>query len=77
MQQHLFNKHLAGILHTQGDHGQAVANQNNIHAGMIGNVGAGEVMGSHHGDGLFLSMQTPQSTESNFLALVGGCSPHG
>lgn len=76
MQQHLLDQHFTGIFHTQGDHGQAITDQDGIHASMIGNVGTREVMGSHHGDRLSLSMETSQGTQSDFFALVGGCSPH-
>ena len=36
MQQHFLEQDLAGVLHAEGDHGKAVADEDHVHSGMIG-----------------------------------------
>lgn len=56
MQQHLLQDDLTGILHTKSNHGQAITNENNIHASMISNMCAWEIMSRHDGDGFSLAV---------------------
>jgi len=56
VQQHLLQQHFAGVLHAQSYHGKAIADKDDVHAGSIGDMGAGEVMGCDHGDWLALFM---------------------
>lgn len=77
MQQHFFHEHLAGVFHSQGNHGQAVTDQDDIHASMIGDVGAWKIVGSHGGDGLSLSVKTPQCAQRNLLPLKRRRCAHG
>jgi hypothetical protein len=77
MQQHLLEQDLARVLHTKGYHGQAVANEDDVHACMVGHVGAREVMGSDDGDGLPLLMQGPQGSDGDLFAGVAGRSAQG
>lgn len=77
MKQHLLDEDLAGILHAQGDHGQAVADQDDVHTSMIGDMSAGEIMGCNHCDGFAFPIQASQGTEGDFFPLVGRCGAHG
>ncbi|KND88105.1 Ubiquitin-like protein ATG12 [Tolypocladium ophioglossoides CBS 100239] len=63
-------ENLAGVLHAERDHGQAVANENHVHARVVGNVGAGEVVRREHGDGVALFMQGPQGPQGHLFARV-------
>lgn len=72
MQQHLLDHDLARVLHTQGDHGQAVADEHDVHAGRVGNVSGRKVVRRHHGDGLAPPVHRPQCADRDFLALAAG-----
>lgn len=52
MKQHLLQQHFTSILHTQGYHGQAVADKDHLHAREVPNMTAGEVVSCDHGYGL-------------------------
>lgn len=77
MQEHLFYQNLARILHAHGNHGQAVADKNNIHAGVVGDNGAGKVMRSEDGDEVAFFVLRPQRIDGDFFAGVGGSGAHG
>lgn len=67
MQQHLFYQHLTGVLHTEGHHSQAVADEDHLDAGMVRHEGAGEVVGGHHGDGIPLGVHLGEGREGDLL----------
>ena len=73
MQQHLLHQHFACILHTKCNHGQTISNKYHIHAGMVGDVGAGEVMRRDHGDGFVLAVEALESIDGDRLACNGWC----
>ena len=72
MENHLIQDHLASVLHPQRDHGETVAYKNDIDAGGIGHMGAREVVGGDHGDGLPGFVQGSQIVERDFLPADGG-----
>jgi hypothetical protein len=71
VQQHLLQQDLTGILHAQGDHGQTVADQYHVHTGVVGNVGAREVVGGDHGNGFILAVEALEGVDGNGLAGIG------
>ena len=70
MQQHLLDHNLAGVLHSKGDHGQAVADEDHVHAGSIGNMGTGKVVGGHHRDRLTPPVQRAEGADVDLLPWV-------
>ena len=75
--QHVLQRDLACILHAHGDHGEAVADEDDVHAGMIGDVGGGEVVGGDHGHGLVPAVQRLQGVDRHLLARRGRRRAHG
>lgn len=71
MQQHLVHQHLTRVLHAEGNHGQTVADKNHVHAGMVGDMGAGEVMGSDHGYRFVLAVEGLERVDGDGLARTG------
>lgn len=67
MQQHLLDHYLARVLHSQGDHGQAVADEDNVHARGVGDVRRGEVVRRYDGDGLVSPVHRPQRAEGDLF----------
>lgn len=76
MEQHLVEYDLARVFHAQGDHGQAVPDQDDVHAGGIGDVGAGEVVGRDHGDRLTPLVHGPERPDRDPLPRIGQRRPH-
>jgi hypothetical protein len=68
VQDHFFQHDFGGVFHSQGDHGQRVADEDDVHAGLVGGVGGGEVVGCQHGDGLFASVHGGYGGKGDFLA---------
>ena len=68
VQDHLIEEDFARILHPQRDHGQAVAYQDHLHARVVRDVGAREVMCGDHGDGFILPSEAAERVECNLLA---------
>jgi hypothetical protein len=56
MQQHFVHSDLTGILLTKSNHGQTVASKYHVHACVIGDMGAGEVVGGDHGNWLVFAV---------------------
>jgi hypothetical protein len=77
MQQHLLQENFTSILHTQGNHGEAVTNEDNFHASNVCDMPTGEVMGCKDGDGLSLLIHRADGIEGNFLPQVRSWSAHG
>lgn len=77
MQQHLLNQHLVGVLHAQPDHGQAVADENHVHARRVGDVRAGEVVRRDHRDRLTPLVHLAQQGDGDLLARRRGGGAHG
>lgn len=77
MQQHLLDQNLARVLHAQGDHGQAVADEHDVHPGGVGDVRGREVVRRDDGDGLVAPVHRPQRAEGDLLALAGRLRPQG
>lgn len=71
--QHLLHHHFACVFHAQRDHGEAVADEDHIHARVVSDEGAGEVVGGYHGDGLVLAVQRLQGLDGDLLALTRRC----
>lgn len=76
VQQHFLNDNLARIFHSEGNHGQAVTDKDHLHARCVGDVGTGEVMGSHHCDRLTPPVQGAECTDGDLLSGVGRRSAH-
>ena len=57
MQQQVFQQHFIGILHSEGNHGQTIANQDHFHPCSFRDERTGEVMGSDHGDWLTIPVE--------------------
>jgi hypothetical protein len=72
MQNHFIKQYFARIVHTHGDHCKAVANKNNFHTSMIGDMGTWEVMGSHDGDWFVLAVKTLDGIDGNRFSIEGG-----
>lgn len=68
MQDHLIQEDFARVLHPQRDHGQAVAYQDHLHACVVGDVGAGEVVCGDHGDGFIFPSQVAERVECDLFA---------
>lgn len=77
MEDHLVEHGLAGILHSQGYHGQTIPNQNHIHPCSIGDVAAGEVVGREHCNWFLGAMHGAQGVEGHLLAWVRRRWAHG
>ncbi len=56
MQNHLLQNHLACVLHAQRYHGQTVADKDHVHASVVGDMSAREVMRRDHRDRFLLLM---------------------
>ena len=65
VQYHFFQQDFAGVFHAQGHHGQAVAHENHVHTGVIGDVSTGEIVGRDHGDRLILAVEAPQTLDGD------------
>jgi hypothetical protein len=65
---HLFHHDFGCVFHSQGDHGEGVADKDDVHASLVGGVGRGKVMGSEHGDWLFASVHGGYGGESDLSA---------
>lgn len=76
MQQHLLEQYFASVFHAQSDHSQTVTHEDHIHTGVVGDMGAGEVMGRDHGDRFTPLVQRAESSNGHFFARVGGRSAH-
>jgi hypothetical protein len=74
VQQHFFHEYFARVFHTQGNHGKAVTNEDDVHAGVVGDVCAGKVMRRDHGDWLTLAIEALQCVEGDRFACVCGRS---
>lgn len=68
MQQHLLDRDLACVLHAQSDHGQAIADQDHVHAGSVADASAGKVMRCDHSDRLPFLVKGPQCADCHLLA---------
>lgn len=75
MQQHLLDHNLARVLHAQRHHGEAIANEDNIHTGGIGDVCRREVVRRDDGDGLVPLVHSPQRAERDLLPVTGAMRP--
>lgn len=77
MQQHLLYQDFACIFHTQSHHGKAVADQDDIHACTIRDMGTGEVMCSHDGDGVAFSVLRTDRGDGDLFAFQCRGAAHG
>lgn len=71
MQYHLFQHYLTGVFHTQCYHGKAVSHQDHIHASVVSDMSAWEVMSSDHGDWFILLVECAEGVDGNLLPLCG------
>lgn len=68
MEQHLLHQNLACVLHTQGNHSQTIAHQYHVHAGMVGDMGAGKVVGRDHGNWLIFAVEALEGVDGDGLS---------
>lgn len=71
MQQHLLDHDLACVFHAQRDHGEAVADEDNIHTRGVGDVCRREVVRRDDGDGFVPLVHRPQRAERDLLPITG------
>ena len=71
VEQHIVQIHLAGILHPERNHCQAVTDKDDVHAGMVGNVGTGKVVRGNHGDGLLALVHLTEGVDGHLFAQRG------
>lgn len=60
MQQHVLQHDLGRVLHAQRNHSKAVTDEDHLHADMLSNMCAGEVVRRHHCNRLFLPVHGHQ-----------------
>lgn len=72
MQQHLLDHDLASVLHTQGDHSKAVADEHDVHARRVGHVRRREVVCRHDGDGFIPPVHRAQRAERDLFPIAAG-----
>lgn len=77
MQNHVLKGNFVRVLHAQRDHGQAVADEDHVDAGVVGDVGRGKVVGRDHGDGLLAAIERLQGVHRHLLARIGGRCAEG
>lgn len=68
MQDHLFQDDFARVFHPQSHHRKAISDQDHVHSGRVGNMGACKIMRRDHRNWLLLLMKTAQGIERHFLA---------
>jgi hypothetical protein len=76
MQYHLIQGNLTRVFHTHAYHGQAVAHEDHVYAGLIGNIGGREIVCCQHGDGLASSKLTLNGLQRDFLSSWGILGTH-
>lgn len=74
MKNHLVEQHFTSIVHTHSDHSKAVTNKDDVHAGMIGDMGTWEVMGSDDCDRLLLTVETLNGVDGNRFPCCECCT---
>lgn len=68
MQDHFIQQDFTRVIHAHGDHSQTVSNQDDVHAGMVGDVGTRKVMCSKDGDWLLPAVQALDCVDGDRLA---------
>ena len=77
VQQHLLHQHFTCILHAERNHGQTVTYENHIHAGMVGDMSAWEVMRSHHCYWLVLAVEALKGVDGDGFACIARSGTQG
>lgn len=77
VQQHLLEQNLARVFHAHGHHGKTISDQDDIHARVVGDNGAGKVVGREHGDGVTLLALRPQGVDGDLFSGIGRGGAHG
>ena len=68
MEDHVFQKDFAGILHAERDHGETVSHQDDIDPRLVCDMSGWEVVGGDHSNWLALTIECLQSLERDFFA---------